>query len=42
MQKLFSSIGGVAGTFYSINDVMSKTKEKRAVINYFANLGKIK
>lgn len=41
-KELFSSIGGVAGAFYSINDVMSKTKEKRAVISYFANLEKIK
>jgi hypothetical protein len=40
-KELFSSIGGVAGTFYSINDVLSKTKEKRAVINYFANLKNI-
>ncbi|MEM5558021.1 hypothetical protein [Aliarcobacter cryaerophilus] len=41
-KELFSSIGGIAGTFYSINDVMSKTKEKRALINYFANLEKIR
>lgn len=41
-KELFSSIGGIAGTFYSITDVMSKTKEKRAVINYFANLEKIR
>lgn len=41
-KELFSSIGGISGAFYSINDVMSETKEKRAVISYFANLEKIK
>lgn len=41
-KELFSSIGGITGTFYSINDVLSKTKEKRAVITYFANLQSIR
>jgi len=41
LKELFSTIGGIS-ILYSINDELSKTQEKRAVINYFANLQKMR
>lgn len=40
-KEIFSGIGGLSGAYYSVKDVMTNTKEKRATVKYFANLQKI-
>lgn len=42
IKEMAEVLGGISGISYTIKEIKSETKEKRAVISYFANLEKIK